>query len=45
MPSLEDDGNKTPATQKQDNPGVGGPTYNKLLAARYGEDVGMEIST
>ena len=45
MPSLEDDGNKTLATQNQKNPGVGGPTFNKLLAARDGEDVGMEIST
>ena len=45
MPSLEDDSNKTPATQKQENPWVGGHTFNKLLAARDGEDAGMEIST
>ena len=45
MPSLEDDGNKTLATQNQKIPGVGGPTFNKLLAARDGEDVVMEIST
>ena len=38
MPSLEDDGNKTLATQNQENPGVGGPTFNKLLAARDGEE-------
>ena len=40
MPSLED---------KQENPGGGGPTFLKLLAARDGsgplEDVGMETST
>ena len=49
MPSLEDHGDKTPAIPKQENPGVGGPTFNKLHAARDGsgalEDVGMETSS
>ena len=34
VPSINDDGKTTPATQKQENSGVGGPTFNKLLAAK-----------
>ena len=44
MPSWEDDGDKTLCIRKQENPGVGGPAYNKLLAAGDGngalEDAG-----
>ena len=41
-PSLEDDGNKQHACHpKQENSGVGGPTFNKLLATRDGEDAGL----
>ena len=41
---------KTMATRRlppnvRKNPGFGGPTFNKLLAARDGEDVNMEIFT
>ena len=51
MPSLEDDGNKTPSISKQENSGVGGPTFtfNQSRAAGDGngalEDVGKEIPT
>ena len=51
MPSLEADGNKTPAIPKLENPGAGGrtSTFNKLLAAGDGsgalEDVGKETLT
>ena len=40
MPPLEDDGNKTPAIPKQENPGAGGPTstYNTLLAVGDGSE-------
>ena len=47
MASWEDDGDKTLCIRKQENPGVGGPAYNKLLAAGDGngalEDAGKEI--